>query len=120
MTARCIAMGERQPVRRSKKTEAKVKVERKEKASIWLLPFVMICELNSHPSTWTSASTCVLNARVPLVALILPVAALVVTDAGQCLHQFDPPHIFGLFVSKLPFETESKWRAMRNVQRGTI
>jgi hypothetical protein len=53
-------MGERQPVRRSKKTKAKVKVEveRKGKASIWLLPFVMICELNSHPSTWTSASTC--------------------------------------------------------------
>jgi paraquat-inducible protein B len=37
-----MAMGDRQPVRRSKKTEAKVKVERKGKASIWLLPFVMI------------------------------------------------------------------------------
>jgi paraquat-inducible protein B len=46
-----MAIGERQPVKRSKKVEAKVKVERKGKASIWLLPFVMICELNSHPST---------------------------------------------------------------------
>jgi hypothetical protein len=46
-----MAMGERQPVRRSKKTKTNVKaeVERKWKASIWLLTFVMICELNSHP-----------------------------------------------------------------------
>jgi hypothetical protein len=53
-----MAMGERQPVRRSKKTEAKVKVEQKGNARIGLLPFVMICELNSHPSTLTSASAC--------------------------------------------------------------
>jgi hypothetical protein len=53
-----MAIGERQPERRSNKAEAtiKVEVERQGNARIWFFPFVMISELNSHSSTWTAAS----------------------------------------------------------------
>jgi hypothetical protein len=48
-----MAIGDKQPERRRKKAEATIKVvyERQGNARIWLLPFVMICELNSHSST---------------------------------------------------------------------
>ena len=58
-----------------------------------------------------------LNARVPLVPLIiLPIPALPTGNAGQCLNQFNLGHILGLFVAELPFEAESNRRAMGNIQ----
>src|SRR6266852_9249746 len=60
-----------------------------------------------------SCFSILLDASVPLVALILPIPALSVTDAGKRLHQFDHQHILGLLVAELPFEAETERRAVR-------
>jgi RNA polymerase sigma-70 factor (ECF subfamily) len=52
--------------------------------------------------------------------LILLIPTHPTADAGKRLHQFDHHHILGLLVAELPFEAESKRRAVRNVQRGAI
>mgnify|MGYP003694082237 CR=1 FL=1 len=64
-----------------------------------------------------SCFSILLDARVPLVALILPIPALSVTDAGKRLHQFDHHHILGLLVAELPFEAETeRRRAVRHIE----
>src|SRR5678816_2453745 len=98
MTARCMAMGERQPVRRRHrlKVEVKAKVERNNCRWIEFSQYDSFSLIPHRPfSTFTSAY--VLNTRVPLVPLIiLPISTLPASGARQCLHQFDLRHILGL------------------------
>ena len=62
-----------------------------------------------------------LNARVPLVPLIiLPIPALPTGGPGQGLDQFDHHHILSLLIAELLFKAEPKRRAMGDVQRGAI
>src|SRR5207244_8564808 len=63
-----------------------------------------------------SCFSILLDACVPLVALILPIPALSAADVAKRLHQFDHHHILGLLVAELPFEAETERRAVRYIE----
>lgn len=62
--------------------------------------------------------TCSLNSRVPFVTLVFPVSSPAATDTGERLDQFDPQHVLGMFVAKLPFKAETERGSMWNIQGG--
>src|SRR5439155_24808106 len=53
-----------------------------------------------------------LNPRVPLVALVFPIATLAPGDALEALDQFDAHDIFGMLVTKLSLDPQTDRRAV--------
>src|SRR5213078_1817834 len=57
------------------------------------------------------------NAAVPLVALVLPVAALAAADAGEALDQLDGADVLRLLVAELALDAAAQGRAIAHRQR---
>src|SRR4029453_12764036 len=49
---------------------------------------------------------------VPLVAVVLPVAAFAATDTREAVDELDHVHILGVFVAELSFDAQPQRRAV--------
>src|SRR5678816_594235 len=57
------------------------------------------------------------DARVPLVALVFPVAALPFADARETFDELEAHHVFRVLVAELPLDAQPDRRAVRYGQR---
>ena len=53
-----------------------------------------------------------LDPGIPLVATVLPEAAIAAPEACEAVDNFDPHNILRLLVAELPFDPEAQWCAM--------
>ena len=79
-----------------------------------------VASLSNHERLTRIKCYSPLDPRVPLVALIFPVAALALLDAFIVSDEFDGPNIFGVFVTELVFETQAEGGAVFDGKSGIV
>ena len=57
-----------------------------------------------------------LNARIPLIATVLPESAITTAETGETFDNLNSADVFGHFVAKLTFETQAQGRAVSERQ----